>query len=91
MTVTVEELAEMETVSKRFRISSDQAAELRGDQHQDQAGEELTVTWQRVTDRAPSVLVTVPVGEDAWALPVPHRPGWLVDLITAKAPGWWLK
>lgn len=98
MTVTCELLAEMETVSKTFRVTTDQAAELRAPEHvvpdagaTEDTGEEVTVTWQRVTDRVPSVLVTVPAGEDRWAVPIPHRPGWLTELITTKAPGWWLK
>ncbi|MDQ1018826.1 hypothetical protein [Streptomyces afghaniensis] len=84
--MTVELLETMETVSKRYAVSPDQAAEL----EVDQAAEELTVIWQRVTNRASSVLVTAPAGVDGWAMPVPHRPGWLTDLIVKDAPTWWL-
>ncbi|MEU1853956.1 hypothetical protein ABZ499_33035 [Streptomyces sp. NPDC019990] len=83
--MTAELLEQLETMIKRFRITPAQAAELKAE------AEEITVTWQRVTDRAPSVLVTVPVGEDNWAMPVPHRPGWLIDVIKTNAPAWWLK
>lgn len=83
--MTAELLEELETTIKRFRVTPDQAAELNAD------AEEITVTWQRLTDRAPSVLVTVPAGEEGWAMPVPHRPGWLLDILTKNAPAWWLK
>ncbi|MYR58324.1 hypothetical protein GTY54_19495 [Streptomyces sp. SID625] len=85
--MTTELLETMETVSKRFSVSPNQAAEL----HADRAADVVSVTWQQVTDRAPSVLVTVPSGADGWALPIPHRPDWLMDLIVKNAPDWWLK
>lgn len=88
MTVNAELLAELETISRRFRISSDQAADLKPDSPDD---EEVTVTWQRSTGRVPSVLVTIPSGPDSWAVPVPHRPDWLTALIVNKAPEWWVK
>lgn len=97
MTVMCELLTQLETVSKRFRITTDQAAELRArenvvpDPLGDELGEEVTVTWQRATDRVPTVLITVPAGADRWAVPVPHRPDWLLTLIGANAPEWWLK
>ncbi|KQW13572.1 hypothetical protein [Streptomyces sp. Root369] len=85
--MTVEQLAQMETVAKRFRVSPDKLAEL----GVDQSAEEITITWQQVTDRPSSVLVTAPAGEEGWAVPIPHRPGWLMDVILKQAPGWWLK
>ncbi|MEU7323345.1 hypothetical protein ABZ682_22760 [Streptomyces griseoviridis] len=85
--MTLELLAQMETVAKRFRVSPDQLAELGADA----SAEEVTITWQRVTDRLPSVLVTAPAGEEGWAVPIPHRPGWLMDRIVKEAPTWWLK
>ena len=98
MTVTSELLAELETVAKCFRITTDQAAELRKPDGiardvsaTEETGEEVTVTWQRASNRVPSVLVTVPAGEDRWAIPVPHRPDWLIEIITKQAPEWWLK
>ena len=97
MTVTSELLAELETVIKRFRITTDQAAELRAaenvaaDPLGEDLGEEVTITWQRATDRVPTVLVTIPAGVDRWAVPVPYRPDWLLTLITKNAPEWWLK
>lgn len=47
MTIAAELLEEMETVSKRFRLSTDQLAELEADSK----AEEITVTWQRITGR----------------------------------------
>lgn len=91
MTVTAELLAEVETASRRFRVTSDQAADLHPDTPTPSEGEEVTITWQRSTGRVPTVLVTVPTGPDLWAVPVPHRPDWLVALMTSKAPEWWLK
>lgn len=98
MTVTCELVGELETVAKRFRITTDQAAELRKPDGiapdpgaTEETGEEVTVTWQRATHRVPTVLITVPAGEDRWAIPVPHRPGWLLELIGKNAPEWWLK
>ncbi|MFJ5037997.1 hypothetical protein [Streptomyces parvulus] len=85
--IKAEPLDEMETVTKRFEVTSDQLADL----EVTAAAEILTITWQRVTDRAPSLLVTVPYGDDAWALPVPHRPEWLMTLIVKNAPAWWIK
>ncbi|MCX4609474.1 hypothetical protein [Streptomyces mirabilis] len=87
MTIAAELLEEMETVSKRFRLSTDQLAELEADPK----AEEITVTWQRITGRPPSLLVTAPAGEDCWAVPIPHRPDWLMKLILKNAPAWWLK
>jgi hypothetical protein len=85
--MTTELLDELETTIKRFRVAPDQAAELQPDSK----AEEVTVCWQRATGRAPTVQVTVPVGEERWAVPVPHRPDWLTDLIVKNAPDWWLK
>ncbi|MFI9418019.1 hypothetical protein [Streptomyces werraensis] len=83
--VTIELLEEMWTASKRFRIAPDQAAELKAD------AEEVTVTWQLSSGHAPTVLVTAPAGTDGWAIPVPHRPSWLLTLIVNNAPSWWLQ
>ncbi|MFI2434719.1 hypothetical protein [Streptomyces sp. NPDC018693] len=85
--MTVELLETMETISKRYSVAPDQAAELDADQKP----EEITITWQHVTDRTPSVIVTAPAGEEGWAVPIPHRPGWLMDRIVKDAPAWWLK
>lgn len=87
MTITAEPLEELETVIKRFRVSTDQAAELQTDQ----AADEVTITWQRITGRPPTLLVTAPIGGDCWAVPIPHRPPWLTDLIMKNAPTWWMK
>ncbi|MER5697879.1 hypothetical protein ACWDBO_37295 [Streptomyces mirabilis] len=83
--MTAELLEELETTIKRFRVTPDQAAELNAE------AEEITVTWQRITSRPPSLLVTAPAGEDCWAMPIPHRPDWLMKLILKNAPAWWLK
>ncbi|PWI16037.1 hypothetical protein DI272_19085 [Streptomyces sp. Act143] len=83
--MTCELLEALETSIKRYRVTPEQAAELNVE------AETVTVTWQKLTSRAASVLVTVPAGEDGWAMPTPHRPGWLLTLITKDAPAWWLK
>ncbi|MFF0092757.1 hypothetical protein ACFYSF_22730 [Streptomyces canus] len=85
--MTVELLETMETISKRYSVAPEEAAELEADPK----AEELTITWQRVGDRPPSVLVTAPAGEECWAVPIPHRPPWLMDRIVKDAPAWWLK
>ncbi|MFM9590763.1 hypothetical protein ACKI16_29675 [Streptomyces scabiei] len=89
MTITTELLTELETASRHYKVTSDQAADLFPEGTPPEA-EEVTITWQRCTGRVPSVLVTVPTGPDRWAVPVPHRPDWLAALITKAAPGWWL-
>ncbi|WP_328434531.1 hypothetical protein [Streptomyces sp. NBC_00425] len=91
MTILNELIGELDTTAKRFRITTSQATELQTALGVDLADEEVTVTWQRVSDRVPSVLVTVPTGEDCWALPVPQRPEWLTELLVKQAPAWWLK
>ncbi|MFF0171158.1 hypothetical protein [Streptomyces prasinus] len=83
----IELLEELETVIKRFKIAPDQAADLETAPE----AEEVTITWQKVTDQPPTVLVTAPTGKDCWAMPIPHRPDWLLSLIMKKAPKWWLK
>ncbi|WP_030672309.1 hypothetical protein [Streptomyces sp. NRRL B-1347] len=87
MTITTELIDELRHEIKRFRITPERLAEL------DCNGpdNELTITWQVSTGRPPTVLVTTPADPDSWALPVPHRPPWLLDLITQHAPSWWLK
>ena len=96
--MTTELLEALETVIKRFRVTPSQAADLTPAEEDDRPGKEpetnnneVIVTWQRVTARQPMLLVTVPLGEDGWAMPTPYRPDWLVDLIVKNAPEWWLK
>ena len=83
--VTIELLEEMWTASKRFRVAPDQAADLEA------AADEITVTWQLASGYQPSVLVTAPAGREGWAVPIPHRPAWLVTLLVNNAPEWWLQ
>lgn len=85
--MTLELLETLETISKRYSVTPDQIAELEADQN----AEEITITWQHVTGRPPSVLVTAPAGEEGWAVPIPHRPAWLMNRIVKDAPAWWLK
>ncbi|MFD9903881.1 hypothetical protein [Streptomyces sp. NPDC059063] len=85
MTMTTELLDELKHEIKRFRIAPECLADLEG-AHQ---GDELTITWQASTGRPPTVLVTTPAEPDSWALPLPYRPPWLLDLITRHAPAWW--
>ncbi|MDX3411635.1 hypothetical protein PV708_36310, partial [Streptomyces sp. ME02-6977A] len=85
--MTIELLETMESISKRYSVAPDQAADL----GQEPAVDQVTITWQQVSGRAASVLVTVPAGPEGWAIPVPHRPDWLTGLIVKDAPSWWLK
>ncbi|MFJ6561978.1 hypothetical protein ACIQMV_19380 [Streptomyces sp. NPDC091412] len=85
MSLTVERITEVKTVSRSFRLSPKTGEDT------DLPAEEIVISWQQVDERPPQVVVTAPTGPEGWHMPVPQRPGWLITLITTQAPDWWMQ